>query len=63
MDVKAKRKYLIAFTLLLLVAFAVLIYFGQQKSGFHEDEYYSYYSTNYKCGWTVPDGDWESHDR
>lgn len=63
MDVKANRKYLIAFTLLLIVSFAVLIYFGQQKSGYHEDEYYSFYSTNYKCGWTVPDGAWESHDR
>lgn len=48
----------IGLVFILLIAFFMVLYFGKQKSGFHEDEYYTYYSSNYTHGWNVPDGQW-----
>lgn len=35
------------------------IYYGVQKQGFHEDEYYTYYSTNRSLGLYQPDREWQ----
>ena len=51
-----------AFLLLLAVQLAVLIYYGGRKSGFHEDEFYSYYSTNKTAGLFVNDRQWVERD-
>ena len=37
---------------------AVSVYFCTQKMGFHEDEYYTYYSTARTNGFYVSDGQW-----
>ena len=41
---------------------AAAIYFCIQKSGFHADEYYSYYSTELTKGLNVPENGWMQHD-
>ena len=38
------------------------VYFCCQKKGFHEDEYYSYYSTSRTYGLFVEDNTWAEHD-
>lgn len=59
-----KKKMIIgaAFLLLLLLQLLVLFYFGMRKSGFHEDEFYSYYSTNKTAGLFVNDRTWLQRD-
>lgn len=60
-----KRKRLLwggAFLLLLLLQLLLLIYYGSRKSGFHEDEFYSYYSTNKTAGLFVNDREWIDRD-
>lgn len=60
-----KRKRLLwggAFLLLLLLQLLLLIYYGSRKSGFHEDEFYSYYSTNKTAGLFVNDRKWIDRD-
>ena len=59
-----KKKMIIgaAFLLLLLLQLLVLCYFGMRKSGFHEDEFYSYYSTNKTAGLFVNDRTWLQRD-
>ena len=52
-------------TILYLVLFAQLIMFiivGTKKQGFHEDEYYSYYSSNRTAGLFVTDRSWQDTD-
>ena len=44
--------------LLIVVTVGIQLWFGFRKAGFHEDEYYSYYSTNMTYGWNVPNGEW-----
>ena len=41
--------------LVFVVSIITNIFFGFQKSGFHEDEYYTYYSTNRSIGLYQPD--------
>ena len=53
-----KKKYLIAFVLIWVVQMAAAFYFCMQKQGFHEDEYYTYYSTSRTNGFYVEDGAW-----
>ena len=38
------------------------VYFCCQKQGFHEDEYYSYYSTSRTYGLFAEDNTWAEHD-
>ena len=60
-----KRKRILtvmAFFLLLLFQMALLCYFGVRKQGFHEDELYSYYSTNKTAGLFVNDREWVERD-
>lgn len=47
-----------AFLLLLALQLVILCYFGGRKSGFHEDELYSFYSTNKTAGLFVNDRQW-----
>lgn len=42
-----------------LIALLVNIYWGYQKPGFHEDEYYTYYSSNRSIGLYQPDREWQ----
>lgn len=50
------------FLVLLLLQLAFLCYFGGHKEGFHEDEFYSYYSTNKTAGLFVNDRQWVERD-
>jgi hypothetical protein len=45
-----------------IICMAAAIYFCIQKSGFHADEYYSYYSTELTKGLNVPENGWMQHD-
>lgn len=51
-----------AFLALLTIQLALLLYYGGRKSGFHEDEFYSYYSTNKTAGLFVNDRKWMERD-
>lgn len=46
---------LICFLVLMIVLIPVLLWFGNEKQGFHEDEYYTYYSSNRTAGLFVED--------
>lgn len=62
---KQKREkwlWLAAFALLFCAQIMTMIYFGNKKVGFHEDEYYSYYSTNRTAGLYEPDREWVDRD-
>ncbi len=61
-DRRKKRIIAAAFLALLLAQLAVLLYYGNKKAGFHEDEFYSYYSTNKTAGLFVNDRQWLSRD-
>ncbi|MCR4756548.1 MAG: hypothetical protein K5792_01995 [Butyrivibrio sp.] len=49
----------ISIYLIMFIALLVSIYYGAQKSGFHEDEYYTYFSTNRSLGLYQPDREWQ----
>ncbi len=51
-----------ALFLLLILQILLLLYYGNRKAGFHEDEYYSYYSTNRTAGLFEPDREWVDRD-
>lgn len=55
---KKKRRYFVCFMVIWAVQMAAAFYFCTQKSGFHEDEYYTYYSTARTAGFYVEDGKW-----
>ena len=50
--------FLTAMGIVLLLQMAALFYFGGQKAGFHEDELYTYYSSNKTAGLFVNDRQW-----
>lgn len=56
-------KYLICFWSIWLVQMALSFYFCTQKMGFHEDEYYTYYSTARTNGFYVNDGQWMDREQ
>ncbi len=45
--------------LIFILSMMVNIYYGVQKSGFHEDEYYTYFSSNRSLGLYQPDREWQ----
>ncbi len=45
--------------MILFISLLVNIWFGFQKAGFHEDEYYTYYSSNRSLGLYQPDREWQ----
>ncbi len=57
-----RKKWAAAFAALLVLQVLVIIYFGGRKTGFHEDEYYSFYSTNRTAGLYEPDREWVERD-
>lgn len=59
---KAGRLMYAALFILLCLQVLLLVYFGSRKAGFHEDEYYSYYSTNRTAGLYEPDREWVERD-
>lgn len=60
--VKNRWFWTAAFLILLSLQILLLVYFGNRKAGFHEDEYYSYYSTNRTAGLFEPDREWVERD-
>lgn len=61
-DKRKRILTILAFLFLLLLQIVVLFYFGNRKQGFHEDELYSYYSTNKTAGLFVNDREWVKRD-
>lgn len=57
-----KRKYLAGFAVIWAVLMAAAFYFCTLKQGFHEDEFYTYYSTARTSGFYVEDGKWMDQD-
>ena len=55
-----KKILLIGMAVLLLLQICVLFYYGGRKNGFHEDELYTYYSSNKTAGLFVEDRQWLS---
>lgn len=55
---KQRIKWMIGMAVLLFLQMLVLVYYGSQKAGFHEDELYSYYSSNKTAGLFVNDREW-----
>lgn len=51
-----------AMIVLLCLQVLLVLYYGSKKEGFHEDEYYSYYSTNRTSGLSIPDREWVNKD-
>ena len=60
--ISGKKLYLIAFLIIWVVQMAAAFYFCTQKQGFHEDEYYTYYSTARTNGFYVESGQWMDRD-
>lgn len=56
------RKWFILFLLVWCVQMLTAVCFCVRKQGFHEDEFYSYYSTSRTYGLTIEDGAWMEHD-
>lgn len=52
------KKHIVWFLIIWVVQMAAAFYFCTQKQGFHEDEYYTYYSTARTAGFYVEDGAW-----
>lgn len=57
-----KTKYFVCFAVLWLLQMAAAFWFCTQKQGFHEDEFYTYYSTARTNGFYVEDGKWMERD-
>lgn len=54
--------FIVLMALLLGAQLLVLIYYGNRKAGFHEDELYTYYSSNKTAGLFVNDRQWLERD-
>ncbi len=59
---KKSKLWFYIFLLAWAVQMMAAVYFCCQKQGFHEDEYYSYYSTSRTYGLFVEDNTWAEHD-
>lgn len=57
---KTKNNFIFVFAMavLLLLQLLALFYYGGRKAGFHEDEIYTYYSSNKTAGLFVNDRQW-----
>ncbi len=56
-DYKSIKKYIIC--LIFVLALGLSVFYGVQKQGFHEDEYYTYFSSNRSLGLYQPDRQWQ----
>lgn len=54
--------FIMTMGVVLCLQLAVLFYYGNRKAGFHEDELYTYYSTNKTAGLFVNDRQWMERD-
>lgn len=59
---KKNLKFGLLMGLLLFLQTGCLFYYGSRKAGFHEDELYTYYSTNKTAGLSVSDRQWMEKD-
>lgn len=57
-----KRKYIVCFAVLWFLQMAAAFWSCTRKQGFHEDEFYTYYSTARTNGFYVEDGAWMERD-
>lgn len=57
-----KKIYILVMAFLLVLQMGTLFYFGWKKAGFHEDELYTYYSSNKTAGLFVNDRQWMERD-
>lgn len=55
---KEQKIFILIMVILVILQMIVLIYYGSRKSGFHEDELYTYYSTNKTAGLFAEDRQW-----
>ena len=60
MKVVSEKKtiFFLAMAALLVLQLSVLVFYGNRKAGFHEDELYTYYSSNKTAGLFVNDRQW-----
>lgn len=58
----SKKLYIVCFIIIWLAQMVTAFYFCTRKQGFHEDEYYTYYSTARTNGFYVEDGQWMSRE-
>ena len=56
------KKFNLIFLLILVLQIVTMCLFGIQKAGYHQDEYYSYFSTNRSLGFYYPDREWVDTD-
>ncbi|SDB37515.1 hypothetical protein [Butyrivibrio sp. INlla16] len=56
------KKYNLLLLVILVLQIVTICFFGVQKEGFHQDEYYSYFSTNRSLGFYYPDREWVDTD-
>ena len=59
---KSNRIFVIVMAGLLLLQLLALFYYGGRKEGYHEDELYTYYSSNKTAGLFVNDRQWMTRD-
>lgn len=62
-DKKKKLFFVTVMAVILLMQLALFCYYGNRKTGFHEDELYTYYSTNKTAGLFVSDRQWLMRDQ
>lgn len=55
---REKKLFILAMAVLLILQLSVMLVYGSKKSGFHEDELYTYYSTNKTAGLFIEDRTW-----
>ncbi len=56
-DFNRIKKYI--FILIYVASVILSLVYGAEKAGFHEDEYYTYYSSNRSVGLFQPDREWQ----
>lgn len=59
---RERKFYIICFVVIWAVQMAAAFYFCTCKQGFHEDEYYTYYSTARTNGFYIEDGVWMTRE-
>lgn len=58
MNEKTGKKYKVALLVIWILLMLLAFFYCTKKQGFHEDEYYTYYSTARTNGFYVEDGQW-----
>ncbi len=58
----SEKKYSLILLVILVLQIAVICFFGMSKAGYHQDEYYSYFSSNRSLGFYYPDREWVAAD-